>query len=115
MWNKCQVATVIAVYAPLEPALDVLKFLIPCALSGKAWDNLLENKLMMSFEKKRREAQWASPMNSSWSFSPPETSTLFHEKRQAERRVLHRLTTCKYVLVMCFLFLYDENCETCTH
>ncbi|CAM8905206.1 unnamed protein product [Rhodiola kirilowii] len=45
MWNKCQVATVIAVYAPLEPALDVLKFLIPCALSGKAWDNLLENKL----------------------------------------------------------------------
>ncbi|CAM8907794.1 unnamed protein product [Rhodiola kirilowii] len=55
MWNKCQVATVIAVYAPLELALDVLKFLIPCALSGKAWDNLLENKDYI--EKKRREAQ----------------------------------------------------------
>ncbi|KAL9689895.1 hypothetical protein QQ045_010286 [Rhodiola kirilowii] len=44
--------------APLEPALDVLKFLIPCAPSGKAWDNLLDNK---DYRKEERSAMGLLP------------------------------------------------------
>ncbi|GKU87161.1 hypothetical protein SLEP1_g1605 [Rubroshorea leprosula] len=43
--------------------LDVLKFIIRYALSGKAWDNLLQNKTAFTtkkdYGKGEREAQWA--------------------------------------------------------
>lgn len=43
--------------------LDVLKFIIRYALTGKAWDNLLENKTAFTrkkdYGKGEREAQWA--------------------------------------------------------
>lgn len=68
----CQLATVIAVYAEWDFArihgigwgwagviwiysiityfpLDVLKFIIRYGLSGKAWDNMLQNKVCQSF------------------------------------------------------------------
>ncbi|XP_050212369.1 ATPase 8, plasma membrane-type [Mercurialis annua] len=43
--------------------LDILKFMIRYALSGKAWDNLLQNKTAFTtkkdYGKGEREAQWA--------------------------------------------------------
>ncbi|KAE8714000.1 Plasma membrane ATPase [Hibiscus syriacus] len=45
--------------------LDILKFIIPSTLTGKAWDNLLQSK---------REAQWAANQRTLHGLSPPEIS-----------------------------------------
>lgn len=49
----------IVTYFPLDP----IKFLIRYALSGRAWDNMLQNKTAFTtkkdFGKGEREAQWA--------------------------------------------------------
>uniref|UniRef100_A0A7N0R8K8 Plasma membrane ATPase n=1 Tax=Kalanchoe fedtschenkoi TaxID=63787 RepID=A0A7N0R8K8_KALFE len=70
----------IVTYIPL----DVLKFGIRYALSGKAWDNLLENKTAFTtkkdYGKEEREAQWAAAQRTLHGLQPPETSTLFQEK-----------------------------------
>lgn len=101
------VATLIAVYAHWEFAkikgcgwgwagviwlysivtyipLDVLKFCIRYVLSGKAWDNLLENKTAFTtksnYGKEEREAQWATAQRTLHGLQPPETTNLFAEK-----------------------------------
>ncbi|KAG6387869.1 hypothetical protein SASPL_153064 [Salvia splendens] len=80
--------------------LDILKFCIRYVLSGKAWDNLLENKVRFLFHdnlsrfdqigtafttksnygKEEREAQWAAAQRTLHGLQPPETSNLFNEK-----------------------------------
>ncbi|CAN1224054.1 ATPase 9, plasma membrane-type [Linum perenne] len=94
------IATVLAVYAHWEFArikgigwgwagviwlynivfyfpLDILKFMIRYALSGKAWDRVVQNRTAFTnkndFGKAEREAQWASDQ-------PPETGDLFTDK-----------------------------------
>ncbi|KAG9441440.1 hypothetical protein H6P81_017294 [Aristolochia fimbriata] len=101
------VATLIAVYAHWEFAkmkgcgwgwagviwlytivtyipLDVLKFIIRFGLSGKAWDNLLQNKTAFTTKKdygrEEREAQWALAQRTLHGLQPPETSDLFNDK-----------------------------------
>ncbi|GMP34504.1 hypothetical protein CsSME_00007343 [Camellia sinensis var. sinensis] len=101
------VATLIAVYANWEFAamkgigwgwaaviwiysivfyipLDVFKFLIRYALSGRAWDNLLENRIAFTTKKDygrgEREAQWALAQRTLHGLQPPDTSDLFHDK-----------------------------------
>ncbi|XP_038878560.1 ATPase 8, plasma membrane-type [Benincasa hispida] len=66
--------------------LDVLKFGIRYGLSGKAWDNMLENKTAFTtkkdYGKGEREAQWAIAQRTMHGLQPPET--LFHEKSNYE-------------------------------
>ncbi|KAK2453041.1 plasma membrane ATPase [Trifolium repens] len=64
--------------------LDLLKFAIRYALSGKAWDNLLENKTAFTtkkdYGKEEREAQWAAAQRTLHGLQPPEASNIFNEK-----------------------------------
>ncbi|BAT82237.1 hypothetical protein LR48_Vigan07g234400 [Vigna angularis] len=64
--------------------LDFLKFAIRYILSGKAWDNLLENKTAFTtkkdYGKEEREAQWAAAQRTLHGLQPPETSNLFNDK-----------------------------------
>ncbi|KAK2993986.1 hypothetical protein RJ640_005858 [Escallonia rubra] len=93
--------------------LDLLKFAIRYILSGKAWDNLLENKTAFTtksnYGKEEREAQWAAAQRTLHGLQPPETTNLFTEKtsyrelseiaEQAKRRAevarLRELNTLK--------------------
>ncbi|XP_039028235.1 plasma membrane ATPase 4-like isoform X2 [Hibiscus syriacus] len=64
--------------------LDLIKFAIRYVLSGKAWDNLLENKTAFTtkkdYGKEEREAQWAAAQRTLHGLQPPETSNLFSER-----------------------------------
>ncbi|KAH7675022.1 P-type ATPase subfamily IIIA protein [Dioscorea alata] len=64
--------------------LDILKFMIRFALSGKAWDNLLQNKTAFTSKKDygrgEREAQWALAQRTLHGLQPPDTSNLFQDK-----------------------------------
>ncbi|CAL5348486.1 unnamed protein product [Camellia sinensis] len=64
--------------------LDLLKFAIRYALSGKAWDTLLENKTAFTtksnYGKEEREAQWATAQRTLHGLQPPETTNLFSDK-----------------------------------
>ncbi|KAG6522205.1 plasma membrane ATPase-like [Zingiber officinale] len=93
--------------------LDLFKFAIRYILSGKAWDNLLENKTAFTTKKdygrEEREAQWAMAQRTLHGLQPPESSNLFTEKssyrelseiaEQAKRRAeiarLRELNTLK--------------------
>ncbi|CAN1825441.1 Plasma membrane ATPase [Linum perenne] len=100
----------VATYVPL----DILKFGIRYVLSGKAWDNLLENKTAFTtkkdYGKGEREAQWATAQRTLHGLQPPpESTTLFADKNgyrelseiaeQAKRRAevarLRELNTLK--------------------
>ncbi|EXB95573.1 ATPase 8, plasma membrane-type [Morus notabilis] len=103
------VATVIAVYANWEFArihgigwgwagviwiyslityipLDALKFIIRYALSGKAWDTLLQNKTAFTTKKDygrgEREAQWAMAQRTLHGLQSPRA--LFNDKNNHE-------------------------------
>ncbi|KAK8496132.1 hypothetical protein V6N13_098144 [Hibiscus sabdariffa] len=58
--------------------LDILKFIIRSTLSGKAWDNLLQNKTAFTtkkeYGKEGRKTQWAANQRTLHGLSPPETS-----------------------------------------
>ncbi|XP_022998772.1 ATPase 9, plasma membrane-type-like [Cucurbita maxima] len=64
--------------------LDVLKFATRYALSGKAWDNMLQNKIAFTSKKDygigEREAQWAAAQRTLHGLQPPEMSELFNDK-----------------------------------
>ncbi|KAK9683930.1 hypothetical protein RND81_10G175500 [Saponaria officinalis] len=64
--------------------LDILKFGIRYALSGRAWNNLLENKTAFTtkkdYGKEEREAQWAAAQRTLHGLQPPETSSIVNEK-----------------------------------
>ncbi|KAJ8755349.1 hypothetical protein K2173_019147 [Erythroxylum novogranatense] len=64
--------------------LDILKFIIRYGLSGKAWDNLIENKTAFTskknYGKEEREAQWAAAQRTLHGLHPPESSELFNDK-----------------------------------
>jgi H+-transporting ATPase len=64
--------------------LDVLKFIIRYALSGKAWDNMLQNKTAFTtkkdYGKGEREAQWALAQRTLHGLQPPDVPTLFNDK-----------------------------------
>ncbi|XP_074276425.1 plasma membrane ATPase 4-like [Silene latifolia] len=64
--------------------LDILKFGIRYALSGRAWNNLLENKTAFTTKKdygrEEREAQWATAQRTLHGLQPPETTSIVNEK-----------------------------------
>ncbi|XP_078433830.1 plasma membrane ATPase 4-like [Wolffia australiana] len=69
-----------ATYLPL----DLLKFAIRYGLSGKAWDNLLQNKTAFTtkkdYGKGEREAQWALAQRTLHGLHPADSPPLFGEK-----------------------------------
>ncbi|KAL7137861.1 hypothetical protein ABFS83_10G122900 [Erythranthe nasuta] len=104
-------ATVIAVYAKWEFArisgigwgwagviwifsivtyfpLDVLKFIIRFALSGKAWDSMIQNKTAFTtkkdYGKGEREAQWAVAQRTLHGLSTTENAALYNDKNYRE-------------------------------
>ncbi|KAK4431832.1 ATPase 8, plasma membrane-type [Sesamum alatum] len=69
--------------------LDILKFIIRFALSGKAWDSMIENKTAFTTKKDygrgEREAQWAVAQRTLHGLSTPDASTaLLHDKNYRE-------------------------------
>ncbi|KAL7160887.1 hypothetical protein ACSBR2_041515 [Camellia fascicularis] len=70
----------VVTYIPLH----LFKFAIRYALSGKAWDTLLENKTAFTtktnYGKEEREAQWATAQRTLHGLQPPETTNLFSDK-----------------------------------
>ncbi|KAL2480898.1 ATPase 2 [Abeliophyllum distichum] len=64
--------------------LDVMKFAIGYILSGKAWQNLYDNKTAFTtkkdYGKEEREAQWALAQRTLHGLQAPETTNLFNEK-----------------------------------
>ncbi|CAM8961534.1 unnamed protein product [Rhodiola kirilowii] len=99
----------IVTYIPL----DVLKFGIRYALSGKAWNNMLENKTAFTTKKDygrdERVAQWATDQRTKHGYPSADTAALFQErssyrelseiadqaKRRAEIARLRELHTLK--------------------
>lgn len=64
--------------------LDIFKFCIRYALTGKAWDNLLQNKTAFTTKKDygrgEREAQWALAQRTLHGLQPAATAELFNDK-----------------------------------
>ncbi|KAM5570645.1 ATPase 11, plasma membrane-type [Rosa sericea] len=92
--------------------LDIIKFMIRYALSGKAWDLLIEQRIAFTrqkdFGKEQRELQWAHAQRTLHGLQPPDTKmfterTHFTElnqmaeeaKRRAEIARLRELHTLK--------------------
>ncbi|KAL7138122.1 hypothetical protein ABFS83_10G141800 [Erythranthe nasuta] len=70
----------IVFYVPL----DLMKFAIRYILSGKAWQNLYDNKIAFStkqdYGKGEREAQWAHAQRTLHGLQNPEAGNIFNEK-----------------------------------
>ncbi|XP_073305033.1 plasma membrane ATPase 4-like [Primulina huaijiensis] len=70
----------IVFYVPL----DLMKFATRYILSGKAWQNLYDNKIAFSnkkdYGKEEREAQWALAQRTLHGLQTPEVSNIFNEK-----------------------------------
>ncbi|XVF74836.1 hypothetical protein PTKIN_Ptkin13bG0142800 [Pterospermum kingtungense] len=64
--------------------LDILKFFIRYALSGKAWDNLLQNKTAFTtkknYGKEEREAQWATAQRTLHGLQVPGAQEILNDK-----------------------------------
>ncbi|KZV44171.1 ATPase 9, plasma membrane-type [Dorcoceras hygrometricum] len=64
--------------------LDIFKFFIRFALSGKAWNNMIENKTAFTSKKDygrgEREAQWATAQRTLHGLHQPNASELFNDK-----------------------------------
>ncbi|KAJ7951965.1 Plasma membrane ATPase [Quillaja saponaria] len=71
--------------------LDILKFLIRYALSGKAWNNILQNKTAFTTKKDygrgEREAQWAAAQRTLHGLNPPETVDILNDKNNGYREL----------------------------
>ncbi|GJZ40646.1 hypothetical protein Tco_0587532 [Tanacetum coccineum] len=68
------------VYNPL----DIFKFIIHYALSGKAWDNMLEKRTAFTSKKDygrgEREAQWATDQRTLHGLQAPNTNKILKDK-----------------------------------
>ncbi|CAL5369965.1 unnamed protein product [Camellia sinensis] len=93
--------------------LDFIKFIIRYAISGKAWDLVIEQRIAFTrkkdFGKEERELKWAHAQRTLHGLQPPESKTLFGDrsnfndlnqmaeeaKRRAEIARLRELHTLK--------------------
>ncbi|KAJ1375916.1 P-type ATPase [Sesbania bispinosa] len=64
--------------------MDILKFIIRYALSGKAWNTVTESRIAFTSKKDygrgEREAQWAAAQRTLHGLNPPETEEMLNEK-----------------------------------
>ncbi|XP_042066053.1 plasma membrane ATPase-like [Salvia splendens] len=93
--------------------LDIFKFFVKYALSGKAWKNMIDNRTAFSskkdYGKGEREAQWASAQRTLHGLKAPDSSEVFNDtsnyrelseiaeqaKKRAEVARLRELNTLK--------------------
>lgn len=70
----------IVTYIPL----DILKFIIRYALSGRAWDLVIDQRIAFTrkkdFGKEEREARWAAAQRTLHGLQPAESKPLFSER-----------------------------------
>lgn len=68
--------------------LDIIKFIIRYALSGKAWDLLLEQRVAFTrrknFGKEERQLEWARAQRTLHGLHPPESKTFTNRSRYNE-------------------------------
>ncbi|KAH6827471.1 H[+]-ATPase 8 [Perilla frutescens var. hirtella] len=68
--------------------LDIFKFLIRFALTGKAWNSMIQNKTAFTtkkdYGKGEREAQWAVAQRSLRGLTKAEDAALFNDKNHTE-------------------------------
>jgi len=68
--------------------LDILKFIIRCALTGKAWDTMIQNRTAFTtkkdYGKGEREAQWAVAQRTLHGLQPADSPALFNDKNYKE-------------------------------
>ncbi|KAL8139360.1 hypothetical protein V2J09_005381 [Rumex salicifolius] len=68
--------------------LDILKFIIRYALSGRAWDTMIENRVALTskkdYGKGEREAQWALAQRTLHGLQPPQAAEMFNDKSYRE-------------------------------
>lgn len=129
-----QVATVIAVYANWEFArikgigwgwagviwiysiityfpLDILKFIIGLALSGKAWDSMIQNKTAFTtkkdYGKGEREAQWAVAQRTLRGLSTASDSDKDHIEISAIAEQARRRAEVARYLLLEHITVYD--------
>ncbi|KAL5230508.1 hypothetical protein ABZP36_029284 [Zizania latifolia] len=66
--------------------LDLFKFAVRYALSGRAWDNLLEHKIAFTTKKDygrgEREAQWATAQRTLHGLQTPEVADLLAQREE---------------------------------
>ncbi|KAI8011934.1 ATPase 4, plasma membrane-type [Camellia lanceoleosa] len=64
--------------------LDFIKFIIRYAISGKAWDLVIEQRIAFTrkkdFGKEERELKWAHAQRTLHGLQPPESKTLFGDR-----------------------------------
>ncbi|KAL0463962.1 UNVERIFIED_CONTAM: Plasma membrane ATPase 4 [Sesamum latifolium] len=64
--------------------LDIFKFIIRYGLSGRAWNNMIENKTAFTSKKdygrEQREAQWAMAQRTLYGLQPTDAPELFSDK-----------------------------------
>ncbi|KAI8026988.1 hypothetical protein LOK49_LG02G01199 [Camellia lanceoleosa] len=64
--------------------LDFIKFIIRYAISGKAWDLIIEQRIAFprkkDFRKEERELKWAHAQRTLHGLQPPESKTLFGDR-----------------------------------
>ncbi|KAK7270632.1 hypothetical protein RJT34_25937 [Clitoria ternatea] len=69
----------IVFYVPM----DILKFIIRYALTGKAWNTITENRIAFTskkdYGKGEREAQWAAAQRTLHGLNPPETDQILND------------------------------------
>ncbi|KAL3511952.1 hypothetical protein ACH5RR_024669 [Cinchona calisaya] len=68
--------------------LDIFKFIIRYVLSGRAWNNMLQNRTAFTTKKDygrgEREAQWALDQRTLHGLQPPQSSEIYNDKSYAE-------------------------------
>ncbi|KAL6539120.1 ATPase 9, plasma membrane-type [Orobanche gracilis] len=68
--------------------LDIFKFIIRYALTGKAWKNMIDNKTAFTSKKDygrgEREAQWVTEQRTLHGLQTPQVSELFNDKNYSE-------------------------------
>ncbi|XP_057786945.1 plasma membrane ATPase 4 isoform X1 [Salvia miltiorrhiza] len=107
--------------------LDLMKFAIRYILSGKAWQNLYDNKTAFTtkkdYGKEEREAQWALAQRTLHGLQTPEANNIFNEKssyrelseiaEQAKRRA--EIARYKLNLVQCIIPLVENELKLVGH
>nr|BAD16685.1 plasma membrane H+-ATPase [Daucus carota] len=71
--------------------LDIMKFGTRYALSGKAWNNMIEQRVAFTtkkdYGKEEREAQWAHVQRTLHGLQPPEATNIFNDKNSNYREL----------------------------
>ncbi|KAK3124673.1 hypothetical protein QOZ80_7BG0590450 [Eleusine coracana subsp. coracana] len=81
--------------------LDIIKFLIRYALSGRAWDLVFGNRVAFTrkknFGQQERELQWAHEQRTLHGLQPAEASSTFNELNQLADEARRRAEVARFI------------------